>query len=340
VGGKLSEDIGYINARLKGMHSHFLKGRDWEELLNTASLEDFFSKLKKTTYADQVELSLKEKSGLEALDYALSLHWMETVLKVRSFLGGPLTLALDAYFCKVDLTNLKAILMALIGEKEKPEPPIVTGSLSRQHLEELSRAKDLDQVKNMLVAWEHPLSQLLSDLPENNLDPKSLELLLEKGFFLMLRKKLKGFSPLKASIRNYWRMEVDLLNIRSALFFDFLPDRSHPEKFFIPGGRFIGLNDFLRLSQKNQRERVWRRIARIEEMRFLETVKGVDSLEQSIPKKRLENLRRRYRAEPLGAGVLIAFLEEKEFEILNLKLIGRSFYYQIPPSEVRAYLVV
>lgn len=336
----MSGDIGYINARLKGMHSHFLKSGDWEEFLGAGTLEDLLFKLKKTTYGDQVEASLKEKSGLEALDYALSLHWMEIVLKIRSFLGGPLTLALNAYFWKIDLTNLKAILMALIQGKEKPELPIVTGTLSRQHLEELSRAKDLNQVKNMLTAWGHPLSESLFNLPEKELEPRSLELLLEKGYFSMLKKKLKGLSPLKVSIRNYWRMEVDLLNIRSALFLEFLPDRSHPEKFFIPGGKFIALNDFVRLSQKKLRERAWRRIVRIEEMRFLEKVEGPEALEQLIPKKRLENLRRRYRAEPLGAGVLLAFLEEKELEIQNLRLIGRSLYYQITPSEVRTYLVV
>jgi V/A-type H+-transporting ATPase subunit C len=340
VGGELSADIGYINARLKGMHSRFLKDKDWEELLNAYSLDDLFTRLKKTIYGEQVEESLKEKSGLEALDHALSLHWMQTVLKVQSFLKGPLTLALNAYFWRIDLANLKAILIALIKGVEIPEAPPVVGTLNRYHLEELARLKDLNQIKNMLVAWGHPFRELLSTLPEGTLEPKTLELFLEKGFFQMIRKKLKGPFSLKASIRNYWKTEVDLLNIRSALFLENLPDRSNPEKFFIPGGRFIGVTEFVRLSNKNFKETTWRRIARIEDMRFLQSVKGIEDLERIIPGKRLENLRRRYRVDPLGAGVLMAFLEEKEFEITNIRLIGRSIYYQIPPTEVKAYLVI
>jgi V/A-type H+-transporting ATPase subunit C len=336
----LSADTGYINARLKGMHSRFLKERDWDELLSSPSLEDLFSKLKKTIYGEHVEEGSKEKTGLEALDLALSLHWMATVFKIQSFLEGPLTLALNAYFWRTDLANLKAVLVAIIKGVEPPEPPPVTGLLNRFHLQELSRGKDLPQIRNMLLAWGHPFQELLSSLPQDIKEPKTLELFLEKAFFQFLRKNLKGPFSLKASIRNYWKTQIDLLNLRGALFLENLPDRAHPELFFIPGGRFIGFTEFSRLTNKALKETTWRRIARIEEMRFLQNVKGIEDLEKTIPKKRLENSRRRYRNDPLGAGVLLAFLEEKELEITNLRLIGRSIYYQIPANEVREFLVV
>lgn len=336
----MSADSGYINARLKGMHSRFLKDRDWDDLLGSPSLEDLFSKLKKTIYGEHIEEGLKEKSGLEALDYALSLHWMATILKIKSFLEGPLTLALDVYFWRTDLANLKAILVSMMKGIEPPEPPLITGFLNRHHLHELSRAKDFSQVKNMLLAWEHPLKDLLSFNLQEFKEPRTLELFLEKSFFQFLRKSLRGSFSLKSSIRNYWRDQIDLLNLRGALFLENLPDRAHPELFFIPGGRFIGFTEFSRLTNKALKETTWRRIARIKDMRFLQNVKGIEDLEKIIPKKRLENSRRRYRNDPLGAGVLLAFLEEKTFEITNLRLIGRSIFFQIPPNEVKEFLVI
>lgn len=322
------------------MHSRFLKDRDWDELLNSSSLEDLFSRLKKTIYGEHIEESLKEKSGLEALDFALSFHWMATILKIQSFLEGPLTLALNVYFWRTDLANLKAILVSIMKSMEPPELPPITGFLNRYHLQELSRAKDFSQIKNMLLAWGHPLKDLFSSNIQEFKEPRTLEFFLERSFFQFLSKSLKGSFSLKSSIRNFWKTQIDLLNLRGALFLENLPDRAHPEQFFIPGGKLIGFTEFSRLTNKALKETTWRRIARFEEMRFLQNVKGIEDLEKVIPKRFLENSRRRYRNDPLGAGVLLAFLEEKEFEITNLRLIGRSKYFQIPPNEVKEFLVI
>jgi len=336
----LTADTGYINARLKGMHSRFLKEKEWEELLQASSLEAFFSILKKTPYSENLEESLLEKTGLEALDQAFSLHWSQTIMKVRSFLSGPLTFALNAYLWKIDLSNLREIAITLLKNVKGGEIPPVVGSLNWFHLEQLAKSTDLKHITDTLVAWDHPLKVVFLELPENLTEPRMLELYLERGFFLLMKSKLRGFSPLKSSLRNYWKMEIDLLNIRSALFLQGLPTRTSPKQYFIPGGKHVSLSEFQQLCNRNLYEASLRRIARIGDLRFLLKARSPKDLEELIPKKRLENSKRRYRVDPLGAGVLLAFLEEKEFEIANLRLLGRSIYYQIPQGEARSSLVI
>ncbi len=341
----MSTDLGYINARLRGMHSHFLKEKDWLELLQSPSLETMASLLNNTPYAKSLEEARADRSGIAMWDYALSLHWRETLVKIRSFIEGKVNLILDFSLWLLDLNHLKLIVSACLSQKEASmDSPPLSGFLSSRHLEELARARNIKEIASTLSLFHHPLSEVILSLPlREGLNPLEVEILLEKGYFALVKAKLaRSISPLARSIWHYWQEKIDWLNLRSAYILQEFSDEKPARltELFIPGGRSLTLDRFLLLSRKETLDRGWARLAIDRRFRPFKAIRNAEELEIALSRRGFADSKRLYQNNPLGVGLMTAFLYQKEVEISNLRLLAHAKNYNLPAGTVREKLVL
>jgi len=333
-------DLGYINARLKGMHSRMLQPKDWAELIKAGSLEQLFSLLLTTDYQGAIEETRAQGSNLSTLDRALSLHWQGILNKLASFIQGKPALALQIELWRLDLLNLLRIAGQLRSGKTGDQEAPLYGALSAKQIEELEKASNWREIAKMLALWKHPLAEAVASLKDEE-SPFLIETALQKGFFKMVQGRLAhSLSPICRVLARIFRDQVDQQNLRAATILRELPRDISPSSAFIPGGRLLTLKDFLLLADPDALERSRRRLQRYPSLRYALTCKNPAELERMMEQRSLAESARVYRQDPLGIGVLLAFLLQEEAEIANLRLIGRSIEYGLDPEVVKENLLV
>jgi V/A-type H+-transporting ATPase subunit C len=336
----MTVDLGYVNARLKGMHSTFLQIKNWNELLNAHSLDELERILGNTPYNQNLEEARLNHQGLLAFDFALSLNWLQTLAKIHSFVNGQISIALELYLVRFDLNNLKELLSFRLQGRAEGEIFPITGFLAQRQLDELGHSSDLKIMSGKLRLWQHPLAEMTATLPRDFSGNLQLEVLLEKGYFQTFSNRLSRFSSLGRSLLQFLGREIDFLNIRSAYYLcqTSLAVATKSE-LFLPGGSALGRGDFRLLANPETFQQGRVRLAKNAGFHFVAKASNAEEIEKAIVHQRwLENLRR-YRNDPLGPGVLLSFLFQKETEISNLRLLGRAKWYHLPDDRIRDNLV-
>jgi V/A-type H+-transporting ATPase subunit C len=337
----MTVDLGYVNARLKGMHSVFLQTRNWNELLSAHSLEELERILGNTPYNPNLEEARLRYQGLLAFDQALSLNWLQTLTKIRSFVNGQISIALELYLLRFDLNNLKELLGPRLQGRAEEETFPVTGFLTQRQLDELHHSSDLKAMSGKLRLWQHPLAETVAALPGDLSGNLQLEVLLEKGYFQTFLGRLSRSSTLGRSLLQFLGREVDFINARSAYYLcQTSLDAAKKSELFLPGGSALGPADFLLLANPDTHQQGRIRLARNAGFRFVAKASNAAELEKAILHERWVQSLRFYRSDPLGPGVLLSFLFQKETEINNLRLLGRAKWYHLPDERIRENLVL
>jgi V/A-type H+-transporting ATPase subunit C len=333
-------DLGYINARLKGMHSRMLQSKDWVEMSKATSLEQLFSLLLATDYQSAIEETRAQGTNLTTLDRALSLHWQDILDKLARFVGGKPLMALQIERWRLDLLNLLRIAGRVHSGESSDRQISLYGALSSRQIEELEKASSWRERAKMLTLWQHPLAETVSSLKDEE-SPFQIETVLQKGFFTIVQGRLAhSLSPVYRALARINRDRVDEQNLKAAAILRELPRDISPQSAFIPGGRLLTLKDFLILADPEALEHSRRRLLRYPSLRFALASKNPAELERTMARRSLTESARIYRQEPLGIGVLLAYLLQKEAEIANLRLIGRSIEYGLDPEVVKENLLV
>jgi V/A-type H+-transporting ATPase subunit C len=337
----MTVDLGYVNARLKGMHGTFLQNKNWSELLNAHSLEELERILGNTPYNPNLEEARLHHQGLLAFDQALSLNWLQTLAKIRSFINGPVSIALELYLLRFDLSNLKELLgFRLQGRTEEETFPVI-GFLTQRQLDELRHSSDLKMMASKLRLWQHPLAETVAMLPRDLLGNLQLEVLLEKGYFQTLVSRLSRSSSLGRLLLQYLCREIDFSNTRSAYYLCHTSlSAAKKSELFLPGGSALGPGDFLLLANPDTHQQGRVRLARNTGFRFVAKASNAEEVEKAIIHERWIQSLKSYRSDPLGPGVLLSFLFQKETEISNLRLLGRAKWYHLPDDRIRDNLVL
>jgi V/A-type H+-transporting ATPase subunit C len=336
----MTVDLGYVNARLKGMHGAFLQTKNWSELLNAHSLEELERILGNTPYNPNLEEAHLDHPGLLAFDYALSLNWSQTLAKIRSFVNGPISIALELYLLHFDLNNLKELLGTRLQEGTEGETFPMTGFLTQRQLNELRHSSDLKGMASKLRLWQHPLAEAVATIPGELSENLQLEVLLEKGYFQTFVSRLSRSSSLGRSLLQFLSQEIDYLNTRSAYYLCHASlTASKKSELFLSGGSALGPGDFLLLANPDTHQQGRIRLARNARFRFVGTASNAEEIEKAILHERWVQSLRSYRSDPLGPGVLLSFLLQKETEINNLRLLGRAKWYHLPDDRIRDNLV-
>ena len=348
----MSDDYGYINARIRAMRSFLLKEEDYLEALREKTPDEFNSFLSsRASYAQDFQESLITQSVSSLGDEALKLNLCRIFKKMLRFSEGEpqkLMLILLGWW---DIYNLKTIIRGILGFKDKTEiiqALIPAGRWDLEFLKQLAGSKDLKALANNLVmrgedGFEKELACLIRGYSE---DP-SLEILensLQEIYFKRAQESLSKGNRNARIIWDYLILKIDFLNISSVL--KNIPDLHSEGLKFIPFG---ALSDaFLKdlMSLKSITDALQRFTHSCypwlasEGLDLYKRTLRLSSLERLLEKKLFSFAYDLYvRGDPLSMSIPLAFINFKENEISNLRLIGKAIHFKLPQDLLKEELV-
>ncbi|PKQ37027.1 MAG: ATP synthase A1 subunit C [Actinobacteria bacterium HGW-Actinobacteria-1] len=347
-------DYGYCNARVRGMRSRLLKQAFMDGLMQAKDLGGIITSLMETEYAPELEERLLHGRSTGQIDLALKDNMVRTFRKVLSLVNDESLEVLGALLGRWDLFNIKTVIrgrhMSLSSE-EITESMVAVAQLSQIDLDELSRQQSVKGVVDTLSTWKLPFAvPLRAAMPEyvesGNL--AVLELALDKYYTEWAAKRLKGRGVNQRLSRRFLGTQIDTINLLTCfrLLNADLGDQD-ALRFFLPGGTFVTEALFRDLASMSDVDEVYDRLKRTPYGRPVEevAVKYIESGSVSVFERALEDylMRRAFAAgqgDPLGVGIIIAYLWMKANEVTNLRIIVKGVSVGMPTERMREELIV
>jgi V/A-type H+-transporting ATPase subunit C len=323
----VADDFGYLEARARARTAELLPQGFFNEAMSV-DFADFLRMLADTPYGSHLS-----GEGLVDVDRAVTAHFRERVADLPNLVYGRVREAVRLLFIRADLVNVKAILRAKVAGHPADEvrQRLVGGTLSETLLEALLEAPDLASMAQILVLPGHPLAKALREAAKHA-DPLEAELTLDRVAYEDIARQARRIG---GALLNYFRTEIDLLNLGTAFKLRALGRTQDAESFFVPGGFYVSPTLFLRVV--NGEQSALQELAQTP----LAPVQDAGNLKdfERIARCLLLERARAGRFEALGAGTTLYYVRAKEWEAAKIRLLARRAYYGLPVEVIEKEVV-
>ncbi|MEO0180038.1 MAG: V-type ATPase subunit [candidate division WOR-3 bacterium] len=339
----MSDDYGYINARIRARFARLLRPEDYERLLSAEDLSAFFRELKETHYGPSLPSG---DGGIEAILLGLRRHLEKTVSEVLGFSDGEPGDLFRIILGRWDVQNLITVLRGKtrgLPADEIARDLVPLGSLDNTRLSELLKEETPSDVLDRLASWNISLPiKITRDLTRfvRDGDIASAEFYLYEGYLGWARERL-GRKENGAMVREVLDSLSDTRNIVGVLIY--LKNRIKPagRVRFLPGGK-LGPHILRKLERCETYEDG---VAVLRETIYKSAFPRPDTpLAEAERRIEIEALRsalsKRLHADPLGIGIGLSFLKAQETEVINLRTIALGIAYGADRREIREALIL
>jgi V/A-type H+-transporting ATPase subunit C len=317
----LSDDFGYLNSRIRYRRRQLLQEGFFREAL-TLSFSEMVKVLGETPYGADLT-----GDALSDVDRAVRIHLNRTVTDLPRLVSGEAREAVSLLLIRVDLANVKSIIR---GKREGRSAEEIMGFLGGGTLPQgfynaMLEAPDAASLAQVLSIPQNPLARALREASQVGGEPLDVEIALDRTFYAAsLRRSRELDQPYLA---NFITFEIDALNLGTALKLFTMGMEGSPDLYFLQGGRLVGLPLFQRLSTGEvaaMNELGDTDFARVAEVRDLSALER--GLRCVLLAKAQEGAK-----DVLGAGLVIDYIQRKEWEAGRIRLLARRAYYNLSP---------
>ncbi|MDZ7707267.1 MAG: V-type ATPase subunit [Trueperaceae bacterium] len=334
----MSSDFGYVNARVRGMASRLLGPETYQAALAAEDFRGFTAVLGQSPYAHALEEAQAQGDGLKAVDRALADDFHATTKSMLAFTDGAPRRMIAALLRRYDLEDLKTVARAHHAGRdpsEMGEALTGAGELRPATIESLVAAPDLPTAGQALSVTKHPLAHAFVRAARryaNDGDLLAFELALDHATFRLLSEtgEAGGTSD---TFRRHVEREIDAANLRTAL--KVAGRDIDADTLFVEGGREVKRDTFLQLAEAGLSG-----LSALGSGTFAPVAQAEDlaGAERAIRTALDEAARRAALRDPLGIGVVIRYLRDKESEAAKLRLLARGAYYHVPRNDLEKEL--
>jgi V/A-type H+-transporting ATPase subunit C len=350
----MSDDWGYINARIRAMRSRLLSAADIERMLAAGGLDEIVALLDGTTYGIDLRTSLAASKGIAGLDEGLRRNLEKTFAVVSGMTSGHARELIALMLGRWEIFNVKTILRGKhigAGKEEILATVLPFGQLDDVALAELAAQPDVRSVIDLLAQWGIPYARLLRKefaIYREKEDLQALELALDRAYFEGALAALDPNHPDDAQVIELMRREIDVTNISYALrVVHHQFSGANAENAFLPGGDVVNLNLFGRMLRAKDIDDLigmlggscYAACLQSAMIQYLET-RRISVLERSLDNRFVRNICTGISNDPLSASMAISYLWMKFNEIKNLRIISRGKQTDMPVDEIRKHLLV
>jgi V/A-type H+-transporting ATPase subunit C len=346
-------DTGYVNARVRGMHSFLFDQKQLNSLILKPDIDSLITELEKTQYKEDIQHALIIATGIKGVEYALRLNLIRTFRKILSFVEGETgEKYVSIFLSRWDVHNIKTILRGRkvhIPTQDIRECLIPAGTLDDATVVELLKQPDIKGVIDLLATWGHPSAAPLTSHFEEFIarsDLVILEYALDRYYYEESLRLVQGRSRDEQIVRDIVSTEIDVINIKTIL--TLLRDRIEPadgEKLLLSGGKVLDQKVLRAMIRETSPSDILKYLEQTP-YRFLNELKGAEnaSFRISAYQSALDRYLMRYgvrafRGDPLSVTIIIGYLWAKYTEVINLRIIARGKTALITPEEMEAELI-
>jgi V/A-type H+-transporting ATPase subunit C len=320
----VSDDFGYLNARIRYRRRQLLQEGFFREALSL-SFSELVKVLGETVYgADLTGDSLSE------VDRAVGIHFTRTVADLPRIVSGEAREAVTLLLIRADLANVKTILR---GKREGRSAEEIIGSLAGGTLSQgfysaMVEAPDAATLGQVLSIPKHPLARAVRKASQAGGEPLDMEITLDRAFYAALLRRSRELD--QPYLANFVTFEIDALNLGTAMKLFTIGLEGLPERYFIEGGRLAPFSLFQRLATGE--------VAAMEELGDTDFSRVAEARDLSELERGLRCVMlakaRECAKDLLGAGLVIDYIQRKEWEAGRIRLLARRAYYNLPPALV------
>lgn len=339
-------DLGYYNARVRGMRRSLLKADDYHVLVRSAGCDGLAERLRSTVYGPYLEMSgARFDQPLDIISNALSARLEEALVSLWSLSPAPARPALKQVFSRWEAHDIKAVIRGISNGVRREDilgALIPAGEFGKGPLGVLAGSPGIKELAGFLDAWGSPyagpvkkgLSAYLKASStiemEVNVDRFAFGLAQMQGSGASSDSVLKEISALRVDMRN----SLTLLNTAGHGY------QSIPSERLFVGGGSITKKEFAALLKSDGRVQLLRGLSgEVRDPGLRDMFQSADPadlvfLEESFDAIIERRLLRAAAVEPLGIYLSVAFAYAIVREMKNLRLIARAKGFGIPDDEV------
>lgn len=338
----MSEDIGYINARIRGMKSYLLSENKYEELLNKRNFSEFVEGMKDTSYKDFLPPSYPEPSLKEILD-GINKEVINCLNKIMKFSSGKPGNLISHILQRFTLSNIRAIIrgkMRKIPNDEIREALFPIYPLDMPKIEELLKKETAFEVAEMLITWRielpFPITRYVLKMIRNE-ELSEAEYYLEKAYFENTLNELKNTTDDKI-ILHVLKSWIDMRNIIGSLLLLKYNIKPSGKIKYIEGG-YTSDRILKELAESNDLEEGLKFISTTPYRKiFSEGKVDISSFEKRFEESLTAWSVKGFLKDPLSIALPVAYIFSKYNELINLRIIVYAIDQEIPPVEIKKYL--
>jgi len=358
------QGYGYGNARLRARRSRLLSAADYDALLAKAGIEDVITALTETPYRDDVQAALVQVAGVQCVFTAVRANLTRAFQEARGFFEGEPRRLLDLLLRRWDRHNLLTILRG--QSRETPPEEVLSamvpvGQLDAVALRELVRQPGLRAVIDLMTTWRLPYAAALRSVwTHMGTVPAlaELELALYRSHYAAMREALSQGNGNCALVRAQLRIEIDLINLSTAIRLVRRPDlvQTVQQRYRATDVRPLLLEPGGSLQTRRLAELVataggleglvhglrdtpygpalatgWRRY---------QAGAGLAALERELERWQAQHTAAMWHRGPLSIAIPIGYLGGKEAEATNLRLVAQAVALNLEREPVRRDLIL
>ncbi|MFA7198325.1 MAG: V-type ATP synthase subunit C [Methanoculleus sp.] len=339
----------YACTRMRVRRSLLIPREDYLRMLNM-SLPEITRFIGETNYRSEIDELANSFSGIDLVEVALSWNLAKEYQRVLELVPGDLKYFTVSYLRRWDIQNVVTILR---GKLQGLQP----GKIK----EVLIPAGRLDRVVlDRLVAEDSP-ERVVEALRNERFYPileKELPRAMETGSFAHLENELyKGYyarliadatSGIKGGdvFEKYIELEINIRNIQSLFRLRASHVQEDVRELMIPGGSFT-VEELQRLAGIEDRDEfidaLKRQVKMVPLLNALEEIRGATALhaiEVALTRVQLDQMERMSKRYPFSILPVIVYLEEKKYEVANLRALARGKEAGLPGERLQGYLVI
>jgi ATP synthase A1 C subunit len=356
---------GYGNARLRAMRARLLAEAGYDRLLGNANVDELITALAETPYKEDIETVLVRVGGVACVYEAVRANLTRTLRKVRVFFEGEPGYLVDLLLRRWDRHNLLAILRGQSREVSAEtvlSSLVPVGQLDEVSLRELARQPGLRAAIDLMTTWHLPYAEALRQAwARAGGDPglDRLELALNRFHYASMREALSQGNGDRAIVLEQVQTEVDLLNMSTALRLARAPDiipmvrrryqAADVRPLLIePGGHLPAGHLAELVSETGELQQLVRALGDSRYGRALEAgwsryragEGGFAAMERELERWAAERGARMFTCDPLSIAIPIGYLDCKQVEVANLRLVAQAVALGMKREQVRRDLIL
>ncbi|WP_292518993.1 V-type ATP synthase subunit C [Methanoculleus sp.] len=339
----------YACTRLRVRRSLLIPREDYLRMLNM-SLPEITRFIGETNYRSEIDELGTSFSGIDLVEEALSWNLAKEYQSILELVPGELKYFTASYLRRWDIQNVVTILRGKL-QGMRPgkikEVLIPAGRLNKVALDRLLAEESPERVAEALKGERfYPI--LERELPRA-IETGSfahLENELYKGYYARLLADATGGIKGGDIFRKYIELEIDTRNIQNL--FRLQAGRVHEDvrELMIPGGSF-SVEELQRLSTVEDRDEfidaLKRQVRMTPLLNTLESIRGksaIHEIEVALTRVQLEQMERMSKRYPFSILPILVYLEEKKYEVANLRALARGKEVGLPGERLQGYLVM
>lgn len=349
ISGGLATNYIYACTRMRVRRSRLIPREDYLRMLNM-SLPEITRFIGDTYYRSEIDELGTSFSGINLVEVALSWNLAKEYQNILELVPGELKHFTASYLRRWDIQNVVTILRGKMQEVQPgkiKEVLVPAGRLDKVALDRLLTEESPERVVEALKG-EQIYPVLEQELP-GAIETGSfahLENELYKGYYARLiadaREGIKGGKV----FLKYIELEIDIRNIQNLFRLRAGHVREDVRELMIPGGSF-SVEELQRFAGIEDREEFIdafkRRVKALPLLNALEAIRGKTALheiEVALPRVQLDQMERMSKRYPFSVLPVLVYLEEKKYEVANLRALARGREANLPGERLQGYLVI